>query len=204
MMVDFEGHSGIVGETQSGKTLLSNVLFQKTGGLYIDIVDLGDVKAERTLTRNSSREVFDKVITRFNHVRYVPSSDEVKRSKEAKWICKRLKKYNKNIYLYVDEIQNWGTSRKNDFDVIAIEGLKHGIHLVWITQRPANVSKTIASQSKSIVFFNISGFEKTYFDNYQIPYDTIVNKFVKQPEYSFVVYTRGEGVSEPYKLTLKK
>jgi len=104
------------------------------------------------------------------------------------------------MYVYADEIQNWGDSRKNEFDVFAIRGLKHGLHLVAVSQRPAKISKTIISQSKTIIFFDISTFEKKYFKEYELPYDEINSMFVEAPKYSFVVFTKGKGLFGPYRL----
>lgn len=203
MNVDMSKHTAIIGETQSGKTLLGNHLFNRTGGLFIDIEDLGDIKADRVLSRRNSPEIFRNAIKKFNKVKYVPSPKTEVSSKELMWIWNTLRTMNKNIYLYVDEIQNWGGAMKNTCDIFAIRGLKYGIHLVSISQRPAYVSKTIATQTKTFIFFDIGDFEKMYFLKYNIPYDEIRNKLVKKGLYYFVVYERGIGVSEPYKLKHK-
>ena len=123
------------------------------------------------------------------------------REKEVEALWHILKGLNLNIYVYVDEAQDWGSSRVNAFDEYAIRGLKHGIHLVTMTQRPANISKTIASQAKTMVCFDISGYEKKYFKEYKLPYEEIVAKLADKPPYHFVQYVRKEGVSNPYRLT---
>lgn len=198
--IDLSKHASIYGETQSGKTLLANYLFERTGGLFVDIEDKGDIIAERTLTRRNTKKHFIEVVKRYNKIRYIPSPEDEKAVKEAKWLWKTLSKLNLDLYVYVDETQHYGTARKNAFDVFATRGLKHGLHLVSIAQRPAMISKNIATQSMTSIFFDISTFEKTYFDRYQLPYDEIKDKLEKQPLYYFVVYKRGIGVSDPYKL----
>ena len=201
MDIDMEGHTCIFGETQQGKTVLANKLFDMTGGLYIDIEDMGDIDAERTLTRRNSRAQFMKVLKTFNKVKYVPSPIKEKSTKEILWIWQRLVELNKSIYVYADEIQNWGTPKKNTCDVYAVRGLKHGVHLVSITQRVANVSKTIATQSPTHVFFDMSEMEERYFRNANLPYDQIKEKMEGAPKYHFVVYSRvTKLVSKPYKL----
>jgi len=213
MSLDMSKHTGIVGETQSGKTILSNFLFQKTGGCFIDIEDRGDIKAEISFNIRSSTDRFKTALRDRHTVRYVPSTDKEESMKEAQYLWKMLKGLNKNMYLYVDEIQNWGSSRKSAFDVFAVRGLKYGIHLVSISQRPAWISKTIATQTITWIFFDIGDFERSYFDNYKLPYERILGKFYKRdeigdliriaPEYSFIVYRRGiKSVSEPKKLKI--
>lgn len=198
--IDLSKHVSIYGETQSGKTLLANYLFQRTGGLFVDIEDKGDVITERTLTKRNTKNHFIEVIKSYNKVRYVPSPDDDVAIKEAKWLWNTLSKLNLDLYVYVDETQHYGTARKNAFDVFATRGLKHGLHLISIAQRPAMISKNIATQSMTSVFFDISTFEKTYFDRYQLPYEEIKSKLEKQPLYNFVVYKRGSGVSIAHKL----
>lgn len=191
----------IIGDTQSGKTELGNVLFQDTGGFYIDIEDKGQVDADITLSAKNKPATIKKALTEKRRIYYIPTSKKKMRNREISALWHILKSVNLNIYVYVDEAQHFGTSRYNAFDEYAIRGLKHGIHLVSMTQRPANISKTIASQAKTMVCFDISGYEKKYFKDYQLPYDEIVNKLKDKPEYYFVQYVRKVGVSSPYKLT---
>jgi len=197
-------HTAILGETQSGKTLLADHLFQLTGGLFIDIEDKGDIHAKSTHTRKGNPVIFRRALRNVKTVKYIPSPDKEKAIKEIKWIWKTLMALNQDIHVYVDEIQNYGGSRKNACDVFAIRGLKYGVHLNSITQRLANLSKTIATQSPTIIFFDISNLEKRYFKEYQLPYDTIKAKHQNQPPHHFVVYHRKKGVTNPYRLNKKE
>jgi len=202
MKIDMTRHVTIIGETQSGKTVLANYLFQKTGGLFVDIEDLGDIEADITLTRRNTSSFFLKALQIYRRVRYVPSPNFEFNKKEILFIWRLVKTLNKNLYVYVDEIQNWGGARKNVFDVYAIRGLKYGIHLVSISQRPANISKSIATQTKTFIFFDISEMESQYFKLHQLPYEEIKRRLMDAPRYAFVVYVRGEGVSQPYKIRI--
>ena len=202
MSVNMRGHTGIVGMTRSGKTVLGNYLFEKTGGLFIDIEDKNEVQGAVTLTKNTRPDQFDRALIEHKKVRYVPDPDPDKAIREATWISKRLLTLNLDLHVWVDELQNYGGARVNAFDLLAVRGLKHGIHLNWLTQRPAKASKTIASQTNTLIFFDMSGFEKKYFKEYELPYDEIKEKLEGQPPYHFVIFTRGVGVSEPRKLSL--
>jgi len=215
MNIDLSKNACIFGETQSGKTILANYLFQDTGGLFIDISDMGDIEADIEFNHRKSVKNFFLALKYYRRVRYVPISpqrDRKKSLKEIKIIWELLCKLNKNIYVYVDEIQNWGTSRRNEYDVYATEGLKRGVHIISITQRPANISKTLASQSKTHIFFDIGEFEAAYYKKHQLPYEKILNSLYKKdetgewvrkaPYYAFVVYQRGRGLSRPIKLSI--
>jgi len=203
MIINMEYHVCIIGETQSGKTELANTLFQDTGGLYIDVEDKGQVEVDVTISAKNSVATIKKALTEKRRIGYVPlvTNDKKLRKKEVKALWHILINLNKNIYVYVDEAQYWGNSRNNDFDEYAIRGLKHGVHLVVMTQRPAKISKTIASQSRTLVCFDISGYERKYFKEYQLPYEEIATKLLKQPPYYFVQYVRKVGVTGPFKLT---
>jgi len=200
MKIDMNGHTGFVGITRSGKTYLGNYLYSQMGGLFIDIEDKNEVQAAVTLTKRNTAEQFNKALTKINKVRYVPDPDPEKATIEARWIAKRLLTLNLNLHVWVDELQNYGGARVNAFDILAVRGLKHGIHLNWLTQRPAKASKTIASQTHTIVFFDMSGFEKKYFKEYELPYDEIKRKITGKPKHYFVIFTRGVGVSEAMKI----
>jgi len=167
MNINMEAHTIIIGDTQSGKTELGNCLFQETGGLYIDIEDKGQVDVDISISAKNSVAQIKKALTEKRRVAYIPTTDKKLMKKEVEALWHILKSLNKNIYVYVDEAQHWGSSRTNAFDDYAIRGLKHGIHLVPMTQRPANISKTIASQCKTMVCFDISGYEKKYFKEYK-------------------------------------
>jgi len=213
MRINLNKHLCIIGETQSGKTVLANELFRinDTKSLFIDIEDMGEIKAEREVNMNTSPTEFKAIIKHYSKIKYIPSTDPKTAQKEVLWIWNTLMSMNINICVFVDEIQNYGDSNRNVFDVYAIRGLKHGVHLVSISQRPAYVSKTIMTQTPVIVFFEIGTFEREYFRRYQLPYDRMLNIFYdiaengdltrKIPLYSFIVFERGQPIKGPFVLS---
>jgi len=204
LRVDMHGHTGIVGITRSGKTKLGTYLFQKTGGLFVDIKNMNEVQCSVTITKKNSPKSLENALKMHHKVRYVPDADPEKAKKEARYLVRKLLSLNLSKHVWVDEIQNYGSSRQNAFDPLATQGLGAGIHLNWITQRPAKASKTITSQTDTLILFDMSSFEAKYFKEYELPYDEIKSKLESQPKYYFVVYTRGKPISEPYKLALKQ
>lgn len=202
MKISINKHLAIIGETQTGKTYLAQKIFKTNPikSLFIDIEDIGDIKGQRVLTRNNREDVFDRTILKYHKVRYVPSSNDAVARREVRWIFNRLRKLNVPICVFVDEIQHYGTARKNAFDVYAIRGLKYGIHLVSISQRPAHVSKTIMTQTSVFIFFDVGVFERKYFREYNLPYDELLYRFKDAPKYSWIVYEKGVGIKGPYKI----
>lgn len=203
MKIDIVKHLCIIGETQSGKTVLANEIYKATPEkcLFIDIEDLGEIQADIELDSSNSRKEFVSAIKNFNRIKFIPSPEPKQAQKEVRWIWNILSVMNINICVFVDETQNYGNDKTNAFDIYAVRGLKRGIHLVSISQRPAYVSKTIMAQTPVIVFFNVGTFEKKYFTSYQLPYDEMVDVFATAPEYSFIIFERGKPIRGPFKLS---
>ena len=128
MEIDLTKHGAVIGETQTGKTIFSNFLFNWSGGLFIDIEDKGDIDSEISFNRKNSESRFIRALQERKTVRYVPSPFKKTSLKEIAYIWRILMRLNRHILVYVDEIQNWGNPVKNAWDVFAIRGLKHGIH----------------------------------------------------------------------------
>jgi len=202
MRIAIKKHLAIIGETQSGKTVLAREIFNAnpTKSLFIDIEDLGEIHAERELNMNDSPKTFRAMVQHYSKVKYVPSSNPSVARKETRWIWRMLMNMNINICVFADEIQNYGDDKRNVFDVYAVRGLKHGVHLITISQRPAYVSKTIMAQTPKIVFFNVGTFESEYFKRYRLPYEEINTMFAEAPEYSFIIYERGRPIEGPFRL----
>ena len=197
--IDMTGITGYIGKTRSGKTILMAECFKKTGGLFIDYEDKGNVEAAVTLTMKNTRAQIEQALRDHHKIRYVPNAEPEIAKKEAKVLVRILLDVNLDLHVYVDELQNYGGARTNVFDPLATQGLKSGIHLDWGTQRPAKASKTIASQTTTLVFFEMSSFEKKYFKEYDLPYEEIKSEMQGLDKYYFVTYTSGVGVSRPYK-----
>jgi len=199
--LDIRKHMAIVGETQSGKTYLADKMFRQTGGLFIDFEDVGDISCDVETDRTTDYEKIKNGLDAGKRVCYIPSETRDRREKEIEIIWRKLKKLNRNITVYADEIQEYGGDTKNRFDKFAVRGLKYGIHLIPISQRPAWISKTIATQSPKWIFFDVGDFERRYFREYQLPFGKLQEKLEGAGNYSFVIYERGELVKGPFKIS---
>jgi len=201
-MLDVDKHVGIIGETQSGKTVLSNLMFQNTGGIYVDFEDVGEIDSDVEVYRTTSFQVLRRHLTRGKRVKYVPAEQEDARISEINGLWNAVKRIKVNVPVYGDEVQEYGGSQTNAFDRFCTRGLKYGPHLVHISQRPAKISNTMGSQTPRWIFFDIGDMEQRYFNEYSLPYDSIKEALNGAPDHSFVVYLRGDGVSGPYRLDL--
>lgn len=203
-----QNHMAVFGETQSGKTTMMNKFsqnFKENGVLFIDLEDMNEIECDSRYDMDSDLEEMRKDLEDGKMVRYVPDPmDKETRKQEAKHLAKKLIfDWNLPVYVIVDEIQEYGSSSSSPFDVIAVRGLKRGVHLISITQRPAKLSQTIATQTSTFVFFEVGEFEKTYFQRYSLPFEPLMKRFkMLEGDYWFQVYVRNMGLQKPLKLDL--
>lgn len=201
-------HLAVFGETQSGKTTLMNRLtqnFQENAVLFIDLEDMNEIESSQRFDMDSDLDELHQALKNREIVRYVPDAwDQETRKQEIKTLAKKLIfEWNLPVYVVVDEIQEYGNSSNSPFDVFAVRGLKRGVHLVSITQRPAKLSNTIATQTDTFIFFKVGEFEKSYFQKYSLPFQKLMENFqTVKGDYWFQIYIRNQGLGKPLKLSL--
>lgn len=206
--IPFQKHTAVFGETQSGKTTVVNHISQKFddhGVLFIDLEDMGEVDNAQRFDKDDDLDDLKQHLEKGKIATYVPDAwDEDIRKEEIKVLGKKLIfEWNIPVYVIADEIQEYGSSSSNVFDVFAVRGLKRGVHLVSITQRPAKLSQTIATQTDTFIFFQVGEFERRYFEKYSLPFDDLMKGFNSvSGDYYFQVYVRNQGTSKPLKLSL--
>jgi len=204
MSLYIEKNAAIIGETQSGKTVLINQMAQKSKltVLVIDIEDVGQIKSEAKFNQNSNLKKFTQALRDKHIITYVPSENKKDNPAEIKTIWNILKQLNIHVLVIVDETQHYGDSRKNLFDTYSIRGLKYGVHLISASQRIANISKTIMNNSPMLIQFDMGDYEEDYYNRYGLPHITMNEKLALAPEYSYVIYhKKGKRVEGPYRLS---
>lgn len=196
--LDIPRHCAILGMTQSGKTVLAREIFEAIAeaALYIDYEDLGEIQGRR-MTRDTSIRELKRALSKRQRIRYVPEWGDAEN--DVRQLYNALTNCNENVYVFADEIQQYGDFTRNALDVFAVRGLKRGIHLVAISQRPANLSKTILTQINKYIFFRMQGAEKVSMGRYDLPRE-IITRTNQAPKHSFYLYERGSGLDGPYKL----
>jgi len=203
LRIKIDKHGAIIGDTQSGKTVLANQLYKKAKkALVIDIEDVGQFKGKVFTIKNRPQELIHHLQTQGKAI-YVPTWEKAKQKNEINFLWKMLIHMKEHIAVFVDETQHYGDSRTNLFDGYAVRGLKHGVHLISISQRIANISKTIMNNTTKTIFFDLGDYEESYFKQYGL---SAIYEEVKEletlPKYSFKIYEKGVGISRAYKLKL--
>ena len=91
-------------------------------------------------------------------------------------------------HLFIDEVQDYSSKHQPNSEIDAIwkRGRRYGIVGIAMSQRPADVSHTILTQSKYHVIFETSGYEYEYFRRYHIPIDAFKGWTAKK--YHFAVW----------------
>ena len=103
-------------------------------------------------------------------------------------------------HIFIDEIHEYSSKRQPNrkIDSLWKRGRRYGIIAVGLSQRPADVSHTILTQSKYHVIFKVSPYEYQYFHTYHIPIEDF-EEWIKR-DYHFVVFD-GYEVKEAYPIT---
>ena len=203
--IDFTGHTTVIGRTGSGKTygVLESLTRQKHASLFLDTVitskpkmyDHNSVKAD---TKKSDIELIygalrDKcqVCLSFNR------SSEDYRNDMTYNLINYLMKFGwmDKLLVVVDEVHLYSKHGIKALEQIATVGRHKGIFLVAISQRPANISNTIMTQSEKFVVFSLSGMETDYLKRYNIPAENILEKTTEQ--YTYVTWD-SYNIAGPY------
>ena len=70
---------------------------------------------------------------------------------------------------------------------ISTGGMRFGIRGVFLSQRPANISNTLMTQSNNMIIF-FCNMESQYFKSYSIPIEDILSLIKFNGKYSFCTY----------------
>lgn len=96
--------------------------------------------------------------------------------------------------LYIDEIQEYQKKHQSNVEIDRVwkRGRRYGILGIAISQRPADVSHTVLTQSDIHYLFFLGDYEKGYFQAYGIPvFSDDVMEWIKQ-DFHYIKYERGE------------
>lgn len=206
--MSLEKHHFTGGITGSGKTVFASNLFGKSKRLAIYINTNNEVIPEQKADIVfHDIEGFCKAINEYKRARHLCLSPTTERDIEIRDIEKIIillfemgKKYNENriepiiwCELYIDEIQEYEGKRQHNKYIQRVwkRGRRHGIIGVAISQRPADVSHTVLTQSHVHYIFDLSGYEKAYFQAYGIPmFEEDVMEWIRQ-DFHYVKYEKG-------------
>lgn len=201
-MIDKNEHYAVFGQTRSGKTTSTYTMLagQKKAVLFFNtqqIVIPGYVNIDKKITIKQLL----RLMQTGKKCNYIP--DRETRQEELSALINTLYSlagHNKiDIYLVIDEIHLYEKRALKSAEEVATTGIRWGIHLIAISQRPAKVSNTILTQATSFLFFKLSIMERQYLESYRIPFDEVYNKIKEQ--YQFVIFD-SYTVSDAKKINL--
>ena len=95
---------------------------------------------------------------------------------------------NKPIYVALDECHTLEGKGLESAIQVATRGLARGVRGVFITQRPALVSKTLYTQATEHYMFYLSPAEKAYFKEKGFDFESCQKLWTKNGQYSYVYF----------------
>ena len=201
-MINKNEHYAVFGQTRSGKTTSTYSMLhkQKKAVLFFNtqqIIIPGYITVDKKLTTKSLL----RLIQNGKKINYIP--DRETRQYELPALVNLLYgfagSHKIDLYFVIDEIHLYEKKALKAAEEVATTGIRWGIHLIAISQRPAKVSNTILTQCTSFIFFKISIMERQYLESYRIPFDDVYNKL--QAPYQFVIFD-SYTVSDPKKINI--
>lgn len=190
-----DGHTTIIGLTRMGKTVAvkESVRADKVGALFFNTqyenMPNGFIRADGS----SSMGKIKIAIDRGYKINFIPDLKlSKKRFQIAKIVDSLFDGKNHAMTFVVDEshLYNHKDSRESLIQV-ATGGLKFGIHLANISQRPAKIENTLMSQSTKFVIFQLN-MEGPYLKTYHIPGEEIGLMIKTAGKYSYCEFDWSE------------
>ena len=205
-IIEFDAHVSVVGKTQSGKTVFVAMYFEENDGLQIffNVNEIYAVEQASDKVVTSVQEVYD-VINNLEQndyrICYNPKEageditiEEIQTIINMCFgiggVAKRQAKGNADIWctIIIDEVQTYGEKAGHPaIHKLFKRGWSYGIRGVAISQRPADVSHTILTQSMYHVIFYVGDYDHPYFKKYGIPIEEHM-EHIEFKSYRFVIW----------------
>lgn len=207
-MIEFEQHVFIGGKTGSGKTVFAREYFRHNIGFNIFINTNEEYAVEEVADRviSSVAELEELINDKETPVKnmkvcYNPkeagedvSIEEVSTIISIFFamgaIAKRQAQGTPENWgtILIDEVQTWGEKAGHPaIHKLWKRGRSYGIRAVGISQRPADVSHTILTQSYEHVIFYVGDYDHPYFKKYNIPIEDHM-EHIEYQSYRFVIW----------------
>jgi archaellum biogenesis ATPase FlaH len=187
------GHTIVLGQTQTGKTYATEHILktQKQGVIFFN-TQLETLRGYIQINKFTSFKIIKNLLNKGQKLNYTPVPKLQIQEQEIKFLVNQLFEFGnfskeKNIFIAIDEVHLFTKTSQQAIERIATSGLKFGLNGIFLSQRPANMSNTLMSQSIEMLIFKCS-MESQYFKNYNIPIENILEKIEKNGKYSFCTY----------------
>ena len=187
-------HRVVIGCTNSGKTSFAKYLYVNSRGIRIFYnTQLEKMPGEMV---NDYSEILNVANEGKPKIVIVPPVDKEDNEEQLEKtvdllfrISSKVKHGQRNehwVTLFVDEAHLFSPkhSRDDALQKVARMGVGHGIYLVTISQRPANISHDVLTQAGETYVFKLTEWERPYMDKYFPNYDEY-EEWLKKP-YHFI------------------
>lgn len=196
-----EKHNFICGMTGGGKTTFASKVYEELPTLCVFInTNLERIPEQKSdIIVNDVDQVIEAINEGYTKICFNPKANKDIEAEEIDEIRQVLmnmgltanRAKSKPIviaHLFIDEIQDYSSLHKphKGIDRLWKRGRRYGVTGIAISQRPADVSHTILTQSAYHVIFKLGTYEIPYFQKYKIPIDEHI-EWLKQ-DYHFVVW----------------
>ena len=191
----------ICGATGSGKTTLASKLYEQETTLCVFInTNFEYIPEGYSQAVVSDVETLVEAINEgYTKICFNPTSEKDITVSEVVYIKRVLFNLGKSInekrkkpkivaHLFIDEVQDYSSKYKQNREIDSIwkKGRRFGVIGIAMSQRPADVSHTILTQSKYHVIFRLGTYEYEYFGRYHIPVEEFKEHISK--DYHFIVW----------------
>lgn len=196
-------HICIFGVTRSGKSYFGKKAMQglSCGAVYFNIQGEKNDFGRSTVTAHTGDVMMDDLVhmvAQGVHVNLIFDNVRDGYDITAGYIINKLMQsgFNENdyIYIFIDEAHLLKGYSKMIAEMCATSGLKNGIRLVIISQRPALCSKTLYTQCFEHYLFQLPKSEGAYFKGKGIPYDDCLPLWGEPYSRKYIYYNDFEGV----------
>lgn len=206
MSMELEKHVFITGQTGSGKTTYAAKYFSSNEGLniFFNIQEEYAVEQEADIIITTTEELTRAIEEGHIHICFNPElagqdvgiediGYVIRYLFAMGALAKQEAKGRPEIWctVFIDEIQEFG--EKGGHPIIHRlwkRGLGYGIRAVGISQRPADVSHTVLTQSQQHVIFYVGGYDHPYFKGYNIPIEEHIGHL--ETPFNFVIWDKRE------------
>jgi len=186
-------HTTVIGRTQSGKTYAINrVLKAQNKGVLFFNTQLEDLPGYIVIDKNTKFIQIKDLLQKGFKLSYNPSTMLEIQGQEISFLINQLFENGSftkehSIFVVVDEVHLFIKESLSQICRIATGGIKFGLNGVFLSQRPAQISNVLMTQSAEMVIFFVN-MESQYFKNYEIPIEIILQNIAKNGQYSFCSY----------------
>jgi DNA helicase HerA-like ATPase len=186
-------HTTVIGRTQSGKTYAVNrILKNQNKGVLFFNTQLETLPGYIVIDQNTKFIQIKDLLKKGFKLSYNPSTRLEVQAQEISFLIDQLFENGNfikehSIFVVIDEVHLFTKEGLSQICRIATGGIKYGLNGIFLSQRPAQISNVLMTQSAEMVIFFVN-MESQYFKNYEIPIEIILQDISKNGQYSFCSY----------------